>query len=242
MTQPASAAYFDLHTHILPGMDDGSRSCAQSVQMLERMKQQSIGFIAATPHYYADVLSPEEFFQKRASAWSLLRQEPICAEFEIRLGAEVQYYEGITRLEQPERFCLEGTDLFLLEMPFMPWSDRVLSDLCELNENPRLRVMLAHIERYLPFQPRHCVQALTDMDILLQSNAEFFLSFRTRGKALRMLRHGQLRAIGSDCHNLETRCPNVGQAMEVIGSRAGSLPLRDLLLGERELWDGGVRI
>lgn len=226
---------FDFHTHILPGIDDGSQSTAQSVQMLEIMKEQKIGFIAATPHYYASVHSPEEFFIGRDAAWERLKKEPICKYFDIRLGAEVQYYEGISRLEHPERFCLEGTNIFLLEMPFMPWSDRILADVSMLCENRSIRILIAHIERYIPVQSRQEIHALMNMDVLLQCNAEFFLSFRTRRKALRMMKDGQIAAIGSDCHNKKMRAPNVGLAMEKIEKHLGASELEDFLQSERKL-------
>ena len=239
MTSPdgtfAEMLFCDLHTHILPGVDDGSRSCAQSVRMLESMAQQGVGFIAATPHYYADVCAPEAFFAARDAAWARLKQEPICARFEIRLGAEVQYYEGITRLERPERFCLEGTDLFLLEMPFVPWSERILSNVRALSEDPSLRVVIAHVERYMPLQSRYAMQTLLDMDVLLQYNAAFFLPWRTRRRALRMMKRGMVHFIGSDCHNTETRAPDVGRAMAVIEKRAGPSLAQEFLQREKEL-------
>lgn len=232
---PEQLSYFDFHTHILPGIDDGSRSVAQSVKMFELMKEQKIAFVAATPHYYADVHTPEEFLSEREAAWEKLKGEKICADFDIRIGAEVQYYEGISRLEHPERFCLEGTNIFLLEMPFMPWSDRVLSDVRTLCENSDLCVMIAHIERYIPIQSERMLNTLMDMDVLLQCNADFFISPFTRGKALRMLKHDMITAIGSDAHSLKTRAPNVGRAMEIIEKRLGLPFLRHFLHGESKL-------
>ena len=231
----AGMPFFDLHTHILPGVDDGSQSCAQSVQMLESMAQQGVGFIAATPHYYADVCAPEAFFAARDAAWAQLKQETICARFDIRLGAEVQYYEGMTRLERPERFCLEGTDLFLLEMPFVPWSERILSTVRTLSEDPSLRVVIAHVERYMPLQSRHAMQTLLDMNVLLQCNAAFFLPWSTRGRALRMMKQGMIHFIGSDCHNMGTRAPDVGQAMSLIEKNAGPSLVQEFLQREKEL-------
>lgn len=228
-------SYFDFHTHILPGIDDGSRNTEQSVKMLEVMKEQKVSFIAATPHYYASVHSPEEFLAERDAATERLRKEQICSDFDIRIGAEVQYYEGISRLEHPERFCLEGTNIFLLEMPFMPWNDRILSDVRTLCENSDVCVMIAHIERYIRIQPANLICALENMDVLLQCNAEFFLSPFTRRKALRMMKQGKIHAIGSDSHGLKSRTPNVGLAMEIIEKRLGLQFLRHFLHGESKL-------
>ena len=56
----------------------------------------------------------------------------------------------------------------------------------------------------------------------MQSNASFFLDWRTRGRARRMLREGRVHLLGSDCHNMETRPPLLGSALEKLreGERA----------------------
>ena len=58
----------DIHSHILPGMDDGSRSTEESLAMLAASAAQGVRAIAATPHFYAMENSPEEFLARRAAA------------------------------------------------------------------------------------------------------------------------------------------------------------------------------
>ena len=55
----------DFHTHILPGVDDGSPSVEDSLAMLRKEAEQDVWQVLATPHFYANVDSPDSFLQKR---------------------------------------------------------------------------------------------------------------------------------------------------------------------------------
>lgn len=198
----------DFHTHILPGMDDGSRSVEESVSMLLEEGRQGVSVLAATPHFYADQNSPEEFLKRRNAAWAELspRLEPQMPQ--VLLGAEVQYFEGICAVEAIGSLRIQGTDLLLLEMPFCRWSKRMMEDVRQLNSRPDARVLLAHIDRYFSLQPRETLDWLVHNGVLLQANTAALASWRTRTRILHMLEHGQLHALGSDCHNLKDRRPN----------------------------------
>lgn len=212
----------DFHTHILPKMDDGSRSAAESVQMLREEKRQGITDVILTPHFYAQENSPEEFLLRRNASYELLRAHLEPDMPCLHLGAEVQYFEGICQIEDLQKLRVEGTKLLLLEMPFSRWSDRVVQDALELNSMPEFQVVLAHIERYLQWQDKNIPQFLLDNGILLQCNASFFINRKTRHKAVSMLQKGQIRFVGSDCHNMEYRPPNLQEALDNVGKYASA--------------------
>ncbi len=230
---------FDFHTHILPCIDDGSASVEESVAMVRKLGAQGASGIAATPHFYAQRTSPEKFFARREAAWKQL--EPLLTETfpEIRLGAEVQYFEGIHRCDGLERFCIEGTGLLLLEMPMCAWTERMVDAVLELNRHGNLTVLLAHIERYMTWQNRSFWQPLLEGGVVMQVSAEFFI--RKPGKALKLLKDGKIHVLGSDAHNMNGRSPNLAPALEVIARRDGEKLLRDLhereaaLLGETQM-------
>lgn len=214
----------DFHCHILPGIDDGSDSPETSLQMLTREREQGVELVCLTPHFYADYTTPERFLRHRAGALRALR-EIMAASGEafppLRLGAEVRFFDGISNASALDELCLEGTNLLLLEMPFTSWSDRMVSeveDLCRRGLQP----VAAHIERYFGLASKKTMQRFLSLDILVQSNAEFFLSRRTSRKALRMLRDEQIHFLGSDAHNLTSRAPNLGDAWSLIGRRLGA--------------------
>ena len=64
----------DLHTHILPGIDDGSPNAGTSMRMLRQMAVQGTQILCASPHYYADEQSIHEFCEKRDVAFAEFRQ------------------------------------------------------------------------------------------------------------------------------------------------------------------------
>ena len=98
----------DLHGHFLPGMDDGSGSVAESLQMLEMAAQQGIGQMFATPHYYP-VETVDEFLQRREESAQQLTQAMEAAGKvlpKVCLGAEVAYRQGIGNADNLEKLCL----------------------------------------------------------------------------------------------------------------------------------------
>lgn len=198
----------DFHTHILPGMDDGSRSVADSLEMLRREAGQGIRTVAVTPHFYPWENSPAEFLRRRTLAWQ--RLEPLLEEGmpRILLGAEVQYFEGICTVEEIRDLRIRETELLLVEMPFCRWSERMIADLLELNNRPGIRVVLAHVERYFSRNPGELWDVLAEAGLRMQCNVSFLANWRTRRKALEMLKQGQIRFLGSDCHNLTSRPPD----------------------------------
>jgi len=206
----------DIHCHVLPQMDDGSRDADESLAMLEALAVQGVGCVAATPHFYAGENSPEEFLNRRNAAMAKLAQVWRPGLPVLKSGAEVCYFEGISRCQGLDALKIQGTQLLLLEMPFCRWNQRMLQEVWEL-QTSGVSVLLAHIERYLHWQDEQTWETLADRGVLNQCNASFFLHWRTRHKAIRMLREGKIHLLGSDSHNMDDRPPQIGEALAVLG-------------------------
>lgn len=205
---------FDIHTHILPGIDDGSQSVEESLAMIQELARQGVTGIAATPHFYGHRSSPEHFFQKRQLAWERLAPQIPSGLPEIRLGAEVQYFEGINHYEGLEQFCIQGTQLLLVEMPTCTWTARMLAAVCEINRRSTTTVLLAHMERYLPYGNMDAVEELMDQGVLVQVSTGFFQE--KKRVALKLLRGGYIHFLGSDAHNMTIRKPDFAPAVAFI--------------------------
>lgn len=214
----------DVHTHILPGVDDGSEDEEMSLQMLKREDMQHIGSIFLTPHFYADMNDPDTFLRKRSSAMEKLK-EKIASEGvdvpDLYMGAEVHYYRGIGRSEEVSKLCIGKSRFILIEPSFREWTPTIVDEIRELINQQDLKVIIAHIERYLDQDKRLVRELIEDPSILIQSNAEFFLDRGTRRKALKMMKKGQIDLLGSDCHNLDTRVPCLRDAVELIEDELG---------------------
>ena len=83
----------DFHSHILPGMDDGSKSVEMSVEMLNREAEQGIRKVIATPHFYPWSEHPEQFLARRDTAAAKLRKAMEMRNHlpEVIMGAEVNF-------------------------------------------------------------------------------------------------------------------------------------------------------
>ena len=206
----------DFHTHILPGMDDGSADPAESAAMLAEEARQGVDLVVLTPHFYATENSPRQFLARRSAAYQRLMQV-IRPEFpQLRLGAEVQYFEGMSRAESLDALRVEGTPLLLLEMPFSRWPSRTVSEVLELNDQQGMQVVLAHVERYLSMQREEVWRTFAENGVLMQASASAFRSWGKRRKIRSMMRDGMIRFFGSDCHNMDDRPPNLNAAYRYV--------------------------
>ena len=117
--------------------------------------------------------------------------------------------------------CIENSNLLLLEMPMGEWTDYTVRELAEMANASGLKLVLAHIERYLSMQKTRSWSKLYESGVLMQVNASFFNDILTRRKALSMLKNGDIHFIGSDCHNVKHRPPMLGKAYEIIRKKFG---------------------
>lgn len=199
----------DFHTHILPGMDDGSKNVHESLQMLRMERQQGIKLAMLTPHYYSNQNSPEQFLRRRQRSWEALHASLEEGLPQLLLGAEVYYFEGITNLESISRLCIQGTRLLLLEMPFCSWEERVVQTVLALNGTDGIQIVLAHIERYLSFLGNsRALDLLRRGGILMQMNTSAFDGWFSARRASSMVQKEKVHFLGSDCHNTTLRKPD----------------------------------
>lgn len=211
----------DWHCHVLPEIDDGSRNVAESLSILQKLSEQRVDTVIATPHFYANDESVDTFLQRRQVAYQALETQMSPDMPKIRLGAEVRYYQGIGRMQDLDKLRIEGTRILLLEMPSAKWTEYILRELSELAHSKNVTVVLAHIERYLRLQSKDVWERLYENGIRMQVNASFFAERMTRRRALGLLADGGIHFIGSDSHNMTSRPPRIGDAFEVIEKKFG---------------------
>lgn len=221
----------DYHSHILPGMDDGSRNVQESITLLRMLADQGVTTVVATPHFYADDESVENFLARRHVAYQSLME--VLREVEpfgtptIRCGAEVRYYAGISHMEDLGKLCTEGTKLLLIELSMTTWSEYTVRELVDMAIGGKVRPVMAHLERYMRFQKRDTLERLYDSGMLMQFNADFFVD--KKRQALAMFRKGQIHLIGSDCHDPKRRPPRIGEAYAAIAKKIGEDTCRAFL-------------
>lgn len=216
----------DIHTHILPGLDDGSDSMEKSLEMAEIAVRSGTRLAAATPHcnirgYYENYedsgVCREVFLQFR----SILREERI--PLKLVRGMEI-YGVGDIRFLIGERrlISLNHTGNYLMEFPFDMHPDEMEDGLHMVLESGGVPVM-AHPERY------YCVQDTPDLvyrwmqeGILTQVNAGSFLGVfgrREERTAVTLLEHGLITCLASDCHGIRRRSPDMRESESYIRRR-----------------------
>ena len=223
----------DLHTHILPGMDDGARSVEISLAMLREEAAQGVDTVTLTPHYYRDRESSGSFLNRRAQAVETLEStiaalpESERAALPARvLAAEVTWVPNLVDCSNLRALCYQGTDAFLLELPMQPWYDGLFSQLYDLINVTGLTPIIAHIDRYWSSQKPQRLSELYALGLPMQLSAEALLRFPTRGRALKALQSGQVQYLMSDCHSMNSRKPNLAPALAVVGKRLGEAAMR----------------
>ena len=118
----------DFHSHILPGIDDGSKDLETSLEMLRMSAAQGVTDMVATPHFYASKEGFETYLEKRIHAFETLCASRTPDMPRIRLGAEVAFFKGISQAEKIEKLAEQTGRILLLEMPFMEWTDRDIQE------------------------------------------------------------------------------------------------------------------
>jgi protein-tyrosine phosphatase len=120
----------DFHSHILPGIDDGSDCVDTSLKMLALEKAQGITHVVATPHFYPNRDNPAAFLARRAKAMEALAARMTPELPQVIPGAEVAFFRGMSQSEALVDLTLGKSKFLLVELPPAPWPEeaRVLTD------------------------------------------------------------------------------------------------------------------
>ncbi len=212
----------DFHSHILPGVDDGSKDVNESIEMLKKSSEMGITTIIATSHCLpSDDDAVADFLRVRDEAYSALMAEICSKKYKlphIIKGAEVHLTEGISKIANLKDLCIEDTDYILLELPYQKWNDTIFEEIYHLIRRG-FRPILAHLDRYMRFEKQF--SELLSLNVLCQINASAFLGRRSRRRLLPLFRNDSVHVIGSDMHNLTTRPQNLLEAYNIIESKFG---------------------
>ena len=221
----------DFHSHILPGIDDGSDSVETSLGMLRKMKSYGTDLVVATSHFYGRRSTTEEFLERRANAAEKLARALMESSGsdklpddvpEIILGCEAALRFRIDEDPDLEKLCIEGTKTLLLELPFGDWTEYEADTVSAIAVDRGLDVVLAHFERFPGFRSGSPVaRRLASLPVTLQINAEDLLPLMTRGKVLDLFRRRNVPLLGSDAHNLTDRAPNLDEGRAMIRKKLG---------------------
>jgi protein-tyrosine phosphatase len=209
----------DFHSHVLPSFDDGAKTVAAAMEMLSLCAEQGVSKVVSTSHCYPRAEeSITHFLARRSDRLSQL--EAAIAQSgrkdlpELVLGCELNMFTDVSQYEQVGKLCVGNTHYLLLEMPYDAWKEWMIEAIYQLTLKGITPIM-AHIERFLD-KDKAFLEAIDQLDVIYQVNAESFLDRRARKQVGALLEKNRAHLIGSDMHNIDSRPPNLAKAKEAI--------------------------
>jgi protein-tyrosine phosphatase len=213
----------DIHSHILPGIDDGSKSIKMTLDMLKKAEEDGTTKIVATPHFcrgygethYEEVKGLVKDFN------SLVKSEGI--NINIDYGQEVYYSDNmIEDYKDGIIGTINDSRYLLFELPMKQFDKETFDILYELQVMDIVPI-LAHPERYKPIMDKPSyINKFINEGILFQMNSGSITgSFGANVKktAEILLENGIYNFIGSDAHNDSNRCTGMAQSIELFGKK-----------------------
>lgn len=228
----------DFHSHILPDMDDGSRNAEESLQMLKRSYAMGVDTIVSTSHFYAYHESIEAFLSRRNERLNYLAHmfEGTANVPKIVEGAEVAFYSGMCSYEELPRLCIGNTKCMLIEMPYCSWSSIDKKELLSMIFIRGIKPIIAHVDRYFGCRKNvDMIEELMDFGAVAQINSECLISDIQKKRALKLIKERKAVLLGSDCHNMHDRRPNLDKAYAAIEKNLGKLYINKTERFSREL-------
>lgn len=212
----------DFHSHILPGVDDGPNTLDNCLSMLRSSFLQGVNAVVSTSHFYGYEEYPEEFLKRRNIAAQQLKNAMLFSTEvypRVILGAEVLYFPGISEADGIDKLRIENSRSILIEPPMAPWSDEMLDEIQHLGRVFDLIPVIAHVNRYMSIlRDDSLIDRVIHRDMVVQVNADYFLNPKTRKSAFQNLKDRKIQLIGSDCHNMDSRPPNLGPTRKLARS------------------------
>ncbi|WP_352418246.1 CpsB/CapC family capsule biosynthesis tyrosine phosphatase [Proteiniborus sp.] len=216
---------YDVHCHILPGVDDGAGSLEEAVDMAIMAKNSGVQFIFATPHYiegigYKDVTYNREVLDRLNSE--------LCSrnvDIKIYLGCEVYSTPDVLKLlEKGQITTLDNSNYMLIELPMhdLPiYIDSIIYNLKLKGITP----IIAHPERNTKIiEDPNILYRLISRGALAQLNLPSILGVyeeMVRNTAEILLRHDMIHFVGTDAHKPSSRYYNISEATNILNNLIG---------------------
>lgn len=222
---------WDIHCHILPGVDDGAKDMEMAKALLRKEMQDGVQNIILTPHYRRQMFEPE--MSLIYSTYEQLRQETEDLELNLYIGCE--YHANMDMAENlnaGKRPTLAGSRYVLCEFSDGDLAAYITERTYQLLANGYIPV-LAHIERYRALtKDFSLIDDLVERGCRMQVNAGSILGedgFFTRRFCKKLIDYDLLHFIGSDAHNLTDRTPRMGECAAYLEKKYGENYARQIL-------------
>lgn len=208
----------DIHSHILPGVDDGARDVETSIELLRMMKEQGITHVIATPHFDAMHQSIDEFQYAVSDSYKRLSDAMYGLDLpQVSIGSEVFYFPGIGRSAGVRDLTLCRSDYLLLELPSCRFTNDILKDISDLNNRVGVMPIIAHIERYSCERGfKSLLSLISNGEAYAQINASSVLTPPYKKIVHKLISRGYISFMATDTHSIIGRPPLMGEALKSV--------------------------
>lgn len=211
---------FDIHSHIIHGIDDGAKTFEESLEMVSIAQKEGLKYIVATPHYVRGYYENtyESINEKVKELNDALKEKDI--DIKVLPGQEV-YLDDSTLIDYKNGLlgCISDTSYMLVEFPMDALPKNALDILYELRVKG-VNPIIAHPERYKYFiEKPSLINKFLEEEHLFQINTASLKGIfgkKVRETAVTFTEHGIGNFIGSDCHSLNKRCPGIIDGINII--------------------------
>ncbi len=217
--------YFDIHCHILPGVDDGAQTMEEALSMIDLSYKEGTRSILLTPHYMRGKNKcTREELKKRFEEFKTEVQKKY-PDLDLYFGTEILYEEGIIQdLKDGKIQTMNDTKYVLVEFNIRTSYSQIF-DAMQKIQNARFRPIIAHVERYrCLFKHIDRIDELTRMEVLLQMNISSVYGGILDENARwckKLVREGYISFFGTDAHDMEERAPYINDYASWIEKKCG---------------------
>lgn len=236
---------YDMHSHILPGIDDGCQTVEKSVEVLNALKKQGINNVCFTPHFYTHHLSATDFLKKRDEAFEILKPH-IPDGMRVLVGAEVYATRFMFNGDDFSGACLGKSRYIMTEHSYEArFTEHTMRYFQRLIEEYNMIPILPHFERYITLMDDpSIIYELKDMGVIIQTNASSYskdTSFFAKRKRIKLIKEGLVDIIGTDVHSLRRNTPEAyTEAIEYISQKAGQDVVEKLMSNAEEIFKAAL--
>lgn len=234
--------YFDIHCHLIPGVDDGAKDIEESLAALKEEYDQNVRRIICTPHVTANITSQKVESIKATfdELKNRLKKTDFGHDMELYLGCELMYSESLAeRLEAGEIWTMSGSSYILVEfLPTVPYEElyRAVRKLSAKGYIP----ILAHIERYLCLYKRmERIRDLQESGAYFQVNASSLKGGILNKKTAyikKLCKSGLVHFLATDSHGMVYRQPDIKKGAEWVIHNC------DSQVGQKILYQNGIAV
>lgn len=217
----------DIHSHILPNIDDGAKNIEETMNLLKEAQQVGFESVILTSHYM------EGYYETATNEREILMQA-ISQKFnqyhinlDLYLGSEIYFSDNIVKLLEEGKACtINNTSYVLFELPLNAEPLNLYDIVYEMIQC-KIVPILAHPERYSFVQRNpEIISDLIELGVLMQVNYASIIGYygeRAQIIVKKMLENNMVHLLGSDVHSPNTIYPKIPEILsnikEIIGDK-----------------------